>query len=161
MSSLAFLYEKRDQFITYNLIRSYLGLAKRDLKLYKKKKESYKLFHFVRGIEVADLLLNQRHYSNNLNEFSFKDLLLAIKNEQISNANISGILKEYEQKMNHLRSDLNEHFEKGLISKTLSPTNLMLLDQEVRAWNKTNVVPGKFIDDQQYHCLLGDIAYDE
>ena len=65
-SNLSWLWDMRDDFVNHNIIKSYLGLAKRDLKFWLKdtnkgKKHSAKTYkrlsHFIRGVIFAKQLI--------------------------------------------------------------------------------------------------------
>lgn len=45
---------------TYNIIKAYIGFAKRDIKDYLNKRGKNKMFHIQRGLYCADELMNER-----------------------------------------------------------------------------------------------------
>ena len=63
---------------TYNIIKAYIGFAKRDLKSFKQNKGKNKLFHAARGLYCAEeLILNRlpkKEYLSILNVFNFDEL---------------------------------------------------------------------------------------
>lgn len=92
-----------------NITKSYLGLAKRDLKSFKNlPQDKYapdtykKVSHFVRGVLVSENI-NSVHYIISDNH----DLLTSIKNSEFT-LDKSHIL-EYENKMNELRNNLKDY----------------------------------------------------
>lgn len=109
-SDLEFLYNLRQSFITYTMIRSYLGICRRDLKHYHKCKTDAekikKLRHIIRGyIYARDMLYNQWNFD--LANTELKSIALDIStNKQ---------LRQYESAVSGLRDELNER----LNSKTL------------------------------------------
>lgn len=118
-TNLEWLHDLRSHFITYTIIRSYLGLCNRDIKFYYKEKIEYnkkkKIQHIIRGYLYAESLLNKT--------FDFKksnNLLLEI-NIDISNNNL---IKEYTQNVSNLRFILNEKFN----NKTLGLAQHMNVD---------------------------------
>lgn len=45
---------------TYNIIRAFIGFAKRDIKMFKSSKGKHKLFHIERGLYCANELMENR-----------------------------------------------------------------------------------------------------
>ncbi len=114
-------------FITYTVVKSYLGLCNRDIKFYYKEKNEYnikkKLLHIIRGCLYADSLLN--------NNFDFKNLnqkLLEI-NIDISNNNL---IKKYTHNVSNLRLILNEKFN----NKTLGLAQHINVDDGIILTNR-------------------------
>jgi len=136
-----FLYDFRYNFINYNIIKSYLGLAKRDLKLYRKSKCPKKLSHFIRGVMFADYLLNDGDlYLDNTNKFTngisdFK-ILYDIKNNLLSLDIIDDYIELFENKMNILRDISNKKLENKEICRVMSPNHLMELDKYIKSLSK-------------------------
>lgn len=87
-----------------NVIKSYLGLAKRDLKELKKNYSGKKMFHFIRGVEFAYSLANVENIFSILEN---KERLLKIKNSDEINDNIRETMALYESSMNTLRAVVN------------------------------------------------------
>ena len=60
--NLRFLYQMRKEFYLYNVARSYLGLARRDIKYFDKKKtlqeKNNALCHIIRGNNFASDIIN-------------------------------------------------------------------------------------------------------
>jgi predicted nucleotidyltransferase len=165
-SELNFLYENRQYFINYNIIKSYLGLAKRDLKYWKKDtnnclkhsiETNKKLSHFVRGVLFAEMLLNNK-FTLKLNksfilnyEKSDLDILIDIKNSdfQVDLDFINFI----EEKMYDLRKLLNHKFEQGYIYKYMNPIKMKEIDSFIKDFisSKQNEINISHID---YHNLF-------
>lgn len=61
-SNISFLYDMREKFINYKILRSYLGLARRDLIMLSKEKtireKNKKLIHIIRGYNFAYSIFN-------------------------------------------------------------------------------------------------------
>lgn len=145
-SNLNFLYKHRYSFINYNIIKSYLGLAKRDLKYYKKdtsnlrnhtKETNKKLSHFVRGIIFAKMLLSgyfvvDMEDTNTFGDFvPDLDLLTRIKDGTTEAMNAE-LVHYFENAMNELRIELNHKLETGQISRFMDPVKMKALDKEVK-----------------------------
>lgn len=158
-SSISFLQKYQKDFITYNLIKSYIGLAKRDIKFFRKEKSLKRLFHIIRGVDTAELLLDEREYSNDLSYLEGHQLLLLAKNGQISSDQARSILSDYEEKNESLRVKINKLLDQGGISKGMNSSKLMELDQEVIEWNKKNSTHGLFLLEEIYESLFNDIKY--
>ena len=104
-TDLEWLCSHKDTFITYNMIRSYLGLCRRDIKYYNKCETDYdktkKLRHIIRGYIYAKKMI-----SHNFNFKECNDTLLNIKLDISTNIQ----LREYEKKISDLRNELTEKF---------------------------------------------------
>ena len=106
-TNLEWLHDLRSHFITYTIIRSYLGLARRDVKHYHKANteelKKKRLGHIIRGyIYAKDMIHDQ---------FNFKiancQLKIILDNLDVSN---NKTLKEYDAAISNLRDELNEKF---------------------------------------------------
>ena len=102
-SSLEWLFENKNMFITYSVIRSYIGLTRRDINhygKYKSDKERIKRFtHILRGIFYTTSLLSNKF---DFNECNRKTLAEVHKNE----FNSGKRLKEVTKVTSELRQDL-------------------------------------------------------
>ena len=109
-TDIEFLYKYRKTFLTYTVIRSYLGLARRDSKHFFSVKTDYekskKLKHVIRGY-----LYSRDMIDNNFDFDRCNKELLDIEIDITSNKQ----LKEYDTKISELRNVLTEKFN----SKTL------------------------------------------
>lgn len=109
-TDIEFLYNYRKTFLTYTVIRSLLGLARRDAKHFFSAKTEYdkakKLKHVIRGYLYSRDMIE--------NDFDFdrcnKELL-----EITIDVTTNKLLKEYDSKISELRNVLTEKFN----SKTL------------------------------------------
>lgn len=131
------IWRQRYEFITYNLIKCYLGMAKRDLKqirsLNTDKEKWDKLVHVVRGTEIAGLLLDTSGFSLSMFEIGhpFRENLKTIKaqNDMQFHCELSERLRtDYEVKLQAMRDDLNMRRTNGDIDVIPNPTILAYLD---------------------------------
>ena len=152
-SQLGWLYNHRESFINYNIIKSYLGLAKRDLKYYRKdtgnlrnhtRETDKKLSHFVRGIIFAKMLLDSRFVVNlvDINEetHTYKgfvpDLMLLRDIKSGGHGMHSDVVEYFEKEMNYLREKLNSRLEKDEIVRFMEPSKMKALDEDINTFNK-------------------------
>jgi len=145
-TDLAWLAEYKGEFINYNIIKSYLGMAKRDLKYWKKdtnngKKHTAethkKLSHFVRGVIFAKML-NNGYFKMNLDEhrtfteFDYTDLELLDRIKHGSLDYSFSMLCDLVEKQMHLaRVENNTNHENGLIKTFMNPSILQEIDYKV------------------------------
>lgn len=121
-SPISFFYEVKDKFRTYNIIKAYLGFAKRDLNSYQHHKQ---LKHGIRSYFAAKKLLNFT-YSNIPDDF-----LLSLYSE-IDNNDYSSNFKlanSYLTKVNELRKSLNALHNNNEIVKYLDIDTQVYLDE--------------------------------
>jgi predicted nucleotidyltransferase len=93
----------RDALNYYNtkIIKSYLGMAKRDLKTIRKRYNPKTASHFIRGLYFAEAIMNNEHIFN-------LDLRF-LKNIKAGECDLSSTnLSAYEYKMNNLRESLED-----------------------------------------------------
>lgn len=89
--------EKLNTVRTYNIIKSFIGLAKRDLRFIKKGKS--KLFHVLRGLYCAEQLMDN----------VLPDLSEIEKMGSVTEYDIQSLVK----RVDDLRSRMNKLFESG------------------------------------------------
>jgi len=162
-SYMRFLYKNRKEFITYNVIKSYLGLAKRDLKMiksFKTKEDFKKLSHAVRGIKFAEQLLK----TNNLvlkddSTFGFTEILKNIKCGEITEEKAREIKETYKKSMSILRNTLNEKLENGEIKRFGNPSFLKKLDEWVISIVELDFYDGDTLTDKYYDVLENGVKY--
>jgi len=148
-SELSWLSKYKKEFVNYNIIKSYLGMAKRDLKIWKsttKNGQFYndesnkKLSHFFRGVISAGMLLNNnfsldfkgsRTFNDSDNDF---DILYTSKAGAMGD--VSGMVMRYENYMIELREELNEKLNDRTINKYASVNVLKELDKDLRRFTK-------------------------
>ena len=145
-TDLAWLADYRYLFVNYNIIKSYLGMAKRDLKYWKRdtnngKKHSAethkKLSHFVRGVIFAKMLINMDFTMNlsktrTFTEFNYTDLELLdrIKNGALDYS-FSMLTDLVEKQMHIVRVENNTHHDNGEIKTYMDPSILREIDYKV------------------------------
>lgn len=139
---LSWLYNLKDNFISYTLIKAYLGFARRDIKQFKKDKNHKKLFHALRGLKIAQAMIKGSGYSNDyryLGENIYSELV-AIKNGDMKDYRYSDQLLE---EINYTRDELNKKLELGLIARSISLETLKELDQGLKNTSKQFVQKGQ------------------
>jgi hypothetical protein len=138
-TKLHWLYEYRKGFINYNIIKSYLGMAKRDFKMLNKKDKNFnkKASHFVRGVIFAQMLLKGDLDVSFKNNKYLLSLLSNIKNNNMSTIEILDTCSTYETLMNELRKTLNDKLNNGEITKYGDAIFLSKLDETLKYFVKT------------------------
>lgn len=150
-SSLHWLWEQRNDFVNYNIIKSYLGLAKRDLKFWRKDtydgeknkmETNKKLSHFVRGVIFANnLLLNtfsmdlsktSTYAGSGYNDF---ELLNSIKNGESTDYFAEYVLY-FEFLMSSLRDDLNTKLNNHEIDSFMNVEKMKNIDKSLKLFIK-------------------------
>lgn len=128
-TNLEFLYNMRKSFSNYNIIRSYLGMCKRDNLHYFKKtdhRDQLKtIIHIYRGYYFAKSIMN--------NDFKLVNSdILSISNEirQIGENDFKS-KKEYLTKSSLLVSDLRNELNQYLNLKTLDMSKNMDINSQV------------------------------
>ena len=163
---LSWLYEERLKFRNYNTIRSYLGLAKRDLKQARKMQFdqiqnvhvlSKKLSHIYRGLYSVDLIMNGNYYTNRL-DLEYKsdyDYLLSLKNGQFikNNGNVAKFLDHAENYMNQLKTNLDKCLSSKKISTFMRPDYQEALDSKIMQFCQTD----EYISKQQNDLVINEI----
>lgn len=106
-------------FNNVNVVKSYLGMAKRDIKMYRKSKDFKKAYHIARGILFAEGILMKRDIFEVLEEN--RSLLMTFRTTKADDT----LIDEFENKMNILRESIkNEVF-------TMSSDDAFTLEQEM------------------------------
>lgn len=127
---LDFLWEMRYKFINYSIIRSYLGLARRDLKLLSKqrtlKDKNKAALHAYRGFRFAQCLYEH--------PFGFMNELRSVKefkkNFSIENSDSGKTLRELTGMISQLREIFNLDWNVKM-NKYISEQNSVLLDSYI------------------------------
>ena len=128
-TNLEWLSSYKDSFITYTVIRSYLGLAKRDLKHLSKASDELKkkrLGHIIRGFLYSLDMINKKFNFRLINNeliFIMKDLFFSKE-----------VVSEYEAKINLLRNELNDK----LNNKTLGLSQHMNVEDAINITKSLN-----------------------
>ena len=86
------------------VIKSYLGMANRDLKSLRKEFSGKKLSHFIRGVEFAHSLAADEDLFEFVLDYNKRMYLLEIKNNDVVNNDILETTAIYETRMNTLRA---------------------------------------------------------
>jgi predicted nucleotidyltransferase len=159
---LGFLVDFIPNFYSYNLMRSYLGLAKRDLKMYKKGQGRNKLFHVKRALWTVDLLLEKNYSSNfeSTDKTRFDELMKFKNGEAYGPDKVAKLFEEIDRR----RFNLNEMLMTNVISKSPRALDLVDLDEKIIAFQKTDVFNQKRLDkrlvlESQYSSLFEGIVY--
>ncbi len=113
-SELSFLYENRKSFYSYSVIKSYLGMAKRDLGIIKKKYSGKKDSHFVSGVLFAEAIIDgvdiREVWEKN------REILLEVKASD-NIMQVSMLIRQGEERMNNARAKINSFLNDGKIEK--------------------------------------------
>lgn len=143
-SNLYFFVNKLDPI---NTIKSYLGMAKRDLKILKYNFSNKKLYHFIRGLAFAEAILNNRNIFDVLEENKLN--LENCRNDSSLNKDVGF----YESKMNALRESIKD--------KQFKPSSSDLHDINKVISN----IYYQYLNDQfthiNYGSLIEDAVYEE
>ena len=104
---LYFFVNKLDKI---NTVKSYLGMAKRDIKAFKKEPSNKKAYHIQRGLLFADAILKGHDIFDSLEENR-------LNLENCRADSYSFIVGFYETKMNTLRESIKDKQFKPISSK--------------------------------------------
>lgn len=164
-SSLSFLYDMRSDFNNYSLLRSYLGLVRRDLKLFSQNYDNKKLFHALRGLWTVNKIITNS-YSNDIEKVDnqFYQYLKDIKNLKITNRmTLISVMKETGTKAEVLRSDLSDKLTKNTINRIMDHTKMKMLDDKLKQYCLTKDYTDKIVNDilveEIYKVLNTDVTY--
>ena len=163
-SPLSFLAKNKEKFITYNVIKSYLGLAKRD---FKKANSGKKLSHAIRGVMMAEDLLKgefsltgkNRWSKANWFETDNHELLKEIKDETINKNKLFMVKDEFIVLMDELRFKLNERLRLGTIDRVGDPEFLMNLDIQIMTINENYESTDLVATKKSYEVLEYGVSY--
>lgn len=110
---LEFIHEYKELFKTQTIIKSYLGLAKRDIKYFHKADTEYlkrkRLGHIVRGYLYANSIMYHRFDFNSLN----KEYIQILNTLDITT---NHDLRKYDQLISICRDELNRRVENKTIN---------------------------------------------
>lgn len=158
-TELEFLLDFKDDFINYNILRSYLGMARRDLKRYNSTNDFKKLAHSMRGYIFAyqlfynkslDVKMNTNIYFEDITD---KELYIKIKNG-------FKIPKSYlEKRISDLRNEINLAFEKGNLRRKMEVKRLRELDDALKSFYKTKEIKSIEYGDIFYDVLENGLKY--
>lgn len=143
-SVLSFLYEMRHEFNNYMIIRSYCGLARRDIKHMNRsndiRERNKSLSHIYRGYYFA-MSIYENNFSNILpvDQFlkikSFKD----ITDDQIRNTYRDNVSEQ----INLFREQINLDVNKGKITRFMRVEAQKNLDMHLQSLYKTDFYKSK------------------
>ena len=133
-----------------NTIKSYLGMAKRDIKSLKKEPSNKKAYHIERGIWFAESILNKINIFDTLEKY--KEHLSLIRNSD-SLLDFNHIIYRAESKMNVLRESIKD--------KQFKPSSSDMHDINESISN----IYYQYLNDQftyiNYGALIEDAVYEE
>ena len=148
-SELSFLYENRKMFYNYCILRSYLGLARRDLKhifipkkhkslteRYKNKKILHAIRSYYTAKDIYEGIKNENHYYKNKNHIHF-DLYNNIKKLKTDKERIE-IRNNHSKLISEFRDVINDEFSKGNIVRYMKIENQKIIDKFIIEYLKTN-----------------------
>lgn len=164
-TELKWLYDFREEFKGYALLRSYLGLARRDLKQYSQNYDTKKLFHALRGIWTYELI-RKNMYKNEFKEIDsdYFDFLMSIRLGKIDKMESIKLMKSSGEKVEELRKSLSEELQSGKIARVMDSVLLEKLDRELVNYctttNYKEKQKDKLIISEVYATLESDIKYD-
>jgi hypothetical protein len=163
--NISFLYDFRQEFKGYALLRSYLGLARRDLKQFSQSYDQKKLYHALRGLWTFNKII-ENSYDNNIKEIdlNFFTLLMSIRNGQVDKMNMIKIMKETGEKVEDARSLLSLEHQEKKISRLMNVEKLKELDQKLLSFCEDSTYKSKtqtsLLIDSVYESLESDIKYE-
>jgi predicted nucleotidyltransferase len=129
---LEFLYQMREAFNNYMVIRSYLGLARRDLKQVSKaetgREKNKKIQHAIRGYLFA-----KRIYNNDFH-LRFSEEELRMLNEVMTFDDYirrNAAIDTYSVLIDDFRRTINKELDEGKFTRFMKPDNQLLLDRNI------------------------------
>jgi predicted nucleotidyltransferase len=161
-TDLTFLYNMRLSFSNHKIIRSYLGMARRDLKHISNgksnKDKNKKLNHVLRGYTFCKLILN-----NEFRPFIEKDSELY--KEMESNKLITcsrqrhEIASELSEKVSILREEVNTKLDSNTLGfpQYMNINDMYSLDEHLSKWTK---IWRKRLGDSNYYNEIKYYIYD-
>lgn len=144
------LYSLANKLDKINTIKSYLGMAKRDIKMLKYDFNNKKLYHFVRGVEFASAILNDQNIFNILEENRLN--MENCRNDSSLNKD-SFIVGFYETKMNTLRESIKD--------KQFKPKSFDIMNINVAIFKIYYLYRDKQLDYIDYDSLIEDAVYED
>jgi predicted nucleotidyltransferase len=121
----------KNNLISYTIIKSYLGLARRDVKHINKYKDDYnrkkRLGHIIRGYIYANQMIEHSFDFNVCNKF-FKNII-----DDISVSEYNNYLNTYSKNIDELRKELNNKFNIGKLGlpKILNVETAIKIESEI------------------------------
>lgn len=138
-TDLEFLYDQRESFYNYNIIRSYLGLAKRDLKRINidgktEFGKNKKIGHAYRGLVTAKNIYTIRYTNIMIDHIYVKENdVTAINALHQLNGHLERgeISKEIMSTIDDFRKFINSELDKGRFVKYMAVDDQKVLDTSV------------------------------
>jgi predicted nucleotidyltransferase len=126
-TSLAFLYNMRYAFYNYKIMRSYLGMAKRDLKQLRLCNSEFetnrKVAHALRGYWFAGKLMRHEELKFTAEEIAYiKEEIWPLKGYQARNKVVSNLNEDIDSTRKLLNSELNKGTYPSFMNKTSQAT---------------------------------------
>ncbi len=144
---LWFLDDYKDDFLTYKVLKSFLGLSKRDLTDYNKQKtirdKNKAIFHGIRGYVFAkDISFNKKLRMDVSNLIDY-DYIMNLNNDNERKT----IANNYLNSIKHLRDDSNLLHDNGKLnlSSYLNPSIQFLVDYRVQRLHNQSFFEDKHI----------------
>lgn len=170
-STMSFLYDHREWFYSFTIIRSYLGLARRDLK--HSAKDGKKLGHAIRSYYTAYLIFNERKYLNDFRKSNDKEIVDAyalmhnLKNhfDSFSKKEIKELIEHYTEKVVQLRDEVRKSFDKGGLYRVMEVSNMKKLDSWLLDYCHSDYYQNRVFDidfdlfSENYDILENGVSY--
>lgn len=157
-SCLDFLYNQREKFYNYQMTKSYLGLARRDLKQTQENNfiNYKKLSHAYRGYLAAISILNKSYdnqYSNYQAEFS------EIKSLKLHNthSNVKELMCKLSAQIDEARNQLNIDFNNHKLVRIMNTHQLISLDNDLINFYKNHEYIKKSLVNADYRALFFEV----
>lgn len=162
-----FLHHFRFKFKSYQLLRSYLGLARRDLKSYAKGKDPKKLHHALRGL-WAYKRIYEDSYTNEIEKSDPETFrkLMHIKNGAMNDKDSKDLYTYLLNEVDLCRKALNDDLDNGKIQKMMSVPDMMALDRWLMEFCDSKEYKEKQTDaiqniQESYDSLFNNVTYCE
>jgi len=169
-TELDFLYKYREYFYNYKIIRSYLGLARRDLKRididgkteFGKNK---KIAHAYRGLISSILIFNIKYKKLKEKKIFLSEIDIREIKDKIWNLDSFLERKEYSEKLmkdiNNFRKFVNEEFDKGVMISYMDTDEQRVINSALELlFDYTETIQMKNFDMTDfYNANENDIKY--
>jgi predicted nucleotidyltransferase len=154
-TELGFLYSLRRSFCNYNIIRSYLGLARRDVKQMKMgntdRDKNKKLMHAYRGLKFAENIFNGKSIELDEETHSFLVSLKGITDWKTRHEHVD-ILTD---KIETLRKEVNTKLDAGKLTKFMRVDDQKELDDAL-----SNLINSDFYNNKVFDYMDMSMIYD-
>jgi len=164
-SDLSWLLKYRSHFSNYNLIRSYLGLVKRDMKDFNKELHGVdrsnittlgykKLAHAYRGLDTAiNMMVNNPYQYHTKGESVVLERHKNMKTGNVTSNEIRHYRAWIENNLESVRNQLNDMLSSHTIHKIMSPEIAKELDDELMNFCQSIVYKSKEVDYIDYRLI--------